>query len=587
MVTWGERFAEVIEIDIDRCTRTYGVGACTAALGGNNTHKCYNSFTTCQVQSAYNKGINTLKFISATFPVKNGGYLPLLESVSGYEQTVNLNGFEDSLLGIGKRASVDIKMRDMPYNDTLTDKYWLERMNGTAQLDGGGYRPVDRGSFWGKFKARNPNFTGRTVRHILGYVTAAGEFVGVETRVYVMEDISSPSSSGVTIKVKDVLSLADNKKAKAPVTSTGSLLADIEVDASSAALTTNGAGYPSSGYACIGSEIVGFSRSGSNLTLTQRGAMGTVPSQHAAGDVVQLCYYTGDRTRIDSVIRDLLVNYGNIPASYIDWVNWQAECNVWGRRYVLTGIIPKPEDVIKLLGEICLCFGVSLWWDAAAQKIRLKLNHAILEDPIFEWNDRNNIIKGGISVQTNDSDRITRVEMNTVQRDPTRGIGEDNFTRSAFDVYGTGELPEMFGISRTETINNRWLNHGDDSFAFILTGRLLTRYKRAPTVFTVDIDNKDLPPLVEVVGLTSHAVQDITGLPQRALTQVYNIKPKKAGTTSTVTMQEFLFTAKYARFAPSGTPVYTSASEYQRNRYMFWSNPAGFMSNGDQGFRWA
>lgn len=589
MVDWAKRVCSVVEIDIDRCTREFGTAPCLAALGGGTVRKCYNSYTTCAYTAAYNKGVNTLRFNMPTFPINNGNYLPFLRSVGGYEQTVNLNGFDDKLLGIGQRASVSFTFEDAPYSDVLTDKYYAGRMDGTAQIDEGPYNPSDRGSFWGKFRSRNPNFAGRPLRHIEGYINDAGEFVAETTRHYVIEDIEGPDSRGnVTIKAKDILSLADNKKALAPVASRGKLRVDMTDTSTSMPITVGiGSEYPASGYVVIGSEIIRYTRSGDTLTAVERGAMNTAPSAHRIDDTVQVCYYTGFQRRIDEVIRELLVTYGNVPAAWIDWAGWQSEVNVWGLRYLLTGIITKPEEVVKLIGEICQCFGVSLWWDAVAQRIRLKLNHPIMDDPVAEWNDSGHILRDGISVEVNDEERITRVMINTVQKDPTQGTSESNFLRTAFDVYATGERPELYGISRTEVINNRWMNHGDDTFAFILSGRLLARYKRAPATYTVKIDDKDLPQLTDVIQLRSYKIQDDTGKQVSLLAQPFNIKPDRQGSSSTVKLQEFLFTEKYARFAPNSTPVYTSASEYEKRRFGFWANPAGKMSNGDDGYKWA
>lgn len=590
MVAWGKRVATVVEIDMNYCNLTFGQGACNAVLGGPTVRKCYNTFPTCAVTDRFSQGVRTYRFCQPTFPIKGGNYIPILESVGGLTQEVNLNGFSDTLLGIGKRATVNFNFVDMPYNDVLTDKYWQERISGAAQINEGGYNPADRGSFWGKFKARNPNFAGRALRHITGYVTESGQFVAEQTREYIIEDIDGPvSGGGVTIVAKDVISLSDNKKAMAPIQSNGRLVNAMDNNTNVIYLTPAGIGnqeYPSSGYVCIGSEVIGYNRSGDTLNIWGRGQRNTQVASHAVNDTVQLCLWF-DRTPINEALRVLLGDYGHIPYANLDLAQWAEEHNVWGLRYDLTATITKPEEVIKLVGEICKCFAVSVWPDLNDKKVKMKLNHAILDGPSAVWDDNSNILKGGIQVETNDADRITRVAMNTVQIDPTRGTSADNFLRGTLDIYATGEIPQMFGQSRTEVINNRWINHGDDTFAFILSGRLLARYKRAPSTFTIDIDNKDLPNLVDVVAVESHAVQDITGKQKRTLLQVYSIQEKTQNSSSTIKLQEFLFTDKYARIAPNDTPVYTSASEYTKSRYAFMSRPDGTMSNGDEGYKLA
>ena len=72
---------QIVEIDLDYCSRTFGVGVCTASLGGEVLRKCYNTWSTCRLKSAYNKTLLTLRFIqqSASMP-RGGNYIPALVS---------------------------------------------------------------------------------------------------------------------------------------------------------------------------------------------------------------------------------------------------------------------------------------------------------------------------------------------------------------------------------------------------------------------------------------------------------------------------------------------------------------------------
>lgn len=583
---WGRRLVSVVEIDIDQCTLTWGQGACTAALGPNGVRKCYNTFGTCAIKQVYDKGTLTLRFCTEGNIPKGGNYIPALTSVGGYQQEVNINGFAETAVGIGKRASISFSFSDFPTNDFLTDKYWLGRIDGTAQTNEPGYDPMDRGSFWTKFKARNPNYAGRILRHKEGYIGPAGEFVEEFSREYVMDEITGPSNGGgVRITAKDILSLADNKKALAPKTSQGYLNADMTIDATTLTMLPVGIGdlsYPASGVAVIGQEIMSFTRSGDVLTVV-RGQKGTVAATHAVNDTVQVCYDVF-RVRADTVIRDLLVNYGNIPPAYIDWAGWQAEFNDWGSRYVLTATICKATEVTKLISEIAR-LGISIWWDPNAQLVKLKINHPLIDEPYAEWSDRNTFTN--ITQEDNDDERITRVVINSVQRDPTKEMNADNFLRSRVEVYVDGELPQFYGLPRTETINTRWMNHGDDTFTWILTARLLARYRRAPVTYTAVIDNKDLPDLTDVVGVVSHVATDITGLPGLKLCQVYSVKDKTLGVTTEVKLQEFLFTDRYGKFAPNDWPDYNDATDAQKSHGTWFAGPSLKFDDGTDAYVFA
>lgn len=576
---WGERLATVVEIDIDTCTRTWGQGACTAAFGGGVVRKCYNSFPTCSVFQAFNKGVQTLRFCNATYPIKTGGYIPAIDGdVAGFEQEVNIAGYRPLSGALGVRATVKVTIKDFTDRDTLTDKYWSERMSGAAQQNGVGYDPMTRGTFWTKFKARNPNYAGRPLRVITGRVTADGAFVPVTTRSYVMTEMVGPGNSGkVTINASDILSLASNDKAIAPLTSQGRLSSDITATDTTFTLSPAGIGnseYPASGFATIGSEIVSFTRVNNTMTIA-RGRRGTSAASHSANDTVQVAFAV-DRVRADEVIRRLLVNYAKVPASYIPFSEWQAEFDRWGATMILSATICKPTGVSTLIGEINQ-LGITVWWDEVAQKIRIKLNHPPDQTPV-EWSDRDNIIS--IEQEDNDDERATRVVLWGVQIDPTKDLGKENFLRGYATVFVDGESPNFHNESRTKTIYTRWLNHGSDSAAKIITGRLLNRYKVAPTTYKVKVDAKDNPSLADVVSLKSYVSTDITGLETPVLTQVFYRKDDKSGHTVEVRLQRFQFDARYGVITENSRPRYNLSTEAQKNKGTYIVGPSLVFADG-------
>lgn len=558
----------VVEIDIDQCTRTYGTAPCTASLSVSNQHKCYNGWATCQVLSAFNKGVNTLKFCESTYRIAGENYIPCVKGVTGREQVVNICGYSDRLEGLGQRASVNIDMLDFTDRDTLTDKYWSERLSGTAQYSGVGYDPITKGTFWSKFKARNPNYAGRPLRVIRGRVSDSGTLIADETRHYILTEIVGPDNNGrVTIVAKDILDLADNKKAQAPVVSRGRLSADINASQTSFTLTPAGIGaeYPASGVITVGSEIMTFTRSGDTMTVT-RGQQGTQASTHSVNDTVQVAYHVS-MTRADDVIYDLLVNYAGIPTSYITKSDWTAEFNTWGESYVLTTTICKPTSIVQLLGEICV-LGMTIWWDEVAQKIRLELNRPSLKETPPTLSDRNNLIS--IKQNDNEDERASRVVMWTVQIDPTKELQKDNFIRGFTAVSVNEELPIAYNDVRTHTIYNRWLNHGAGALVNIMTGRILNRYKRAPITYTVEVDKKDNIGLADVAILETEMVVDTNGLPVKRLCQVYYRKNNEEKQTITLGLQRFQFDWYYGGFTENSRPDYNNSTEAQKTKGTYW-----------------
>ncbi|MGG4603096.1 hypothetical protein ACLPHZ_20365, partial [Alcaligenaceae bacterium Me47] len=180
------------------------------------------------------------------------------------------------------------------------------------------YDPFEKGTFWGKFRARHPYLRGRAIRLIRGELGQSLE--QMETRHFVMESFQSASLEGrYKIVAKDALKMADGDRAKAPVVSRGFIVSGITASATTAVIAPAGIGdleYPQSGVVNIaGKEICYFTRSGDTLNLT-RGQEGTQAIEHKAQDRVQVCIRYNGQDPAD-IIRDLFVNYAGVPAEYI------------------------------------------------------------------------------------------------------------------------------------------------------------------------------------------------------------------------------------------------------------------------------
>ena len=556
----------VVEIDLDYCDLTFGVGDCTAVLGGNVVRKCYNTWNTCRKKSVYSKDKLTYRFIESRANLPKGGvYFPLLKSVSARSATVNIAGSDARLDAMGERGTCSVSFIDMPYNDRFSDKYQSERISGAAQTDEGGYNPRDRGTFWTKFKARNPNYAGRAMRIIEGNLVN-GAFVADNTRHYFVSEMSGPDDRGnVTIKGKDPLSFTDNDKAVAPKTSRGQLLADMTIDATTFTMNPAGIGaeYATSGWVTIGSEIMSFTRSGDVMNVV-RGQRGTQASTHNINDAVQETYSVR-KVRLDAVVRDLLINYASLPEDFIPYTEWQAEFNRWAPTLVLTADICKPTGVKDLIGELAV-LGVSIWWDDINQKVRLKVNRPPDTDTVFEFTDRNHLVS--IKQEDRDDDRLTRVSFWTVQIDPTKALSKDNFLQQRLIVDVDAESEFNYNDTHIKTIYCRWLNHGADNLARILAKRLLNRFNNAPVIYEMTVDAKDDVSLADVVRLSSRVAADETGKQFNKLMQIIK---RESGNVVKLRAQKFAFDQRYAYFCENTRPSYTASSAAQRARGAYFT----------------
>lgn len=246
-----------VELEIIWCPLTYGVAPCQAQLGVTGSAKCFNTRSTCQDLANFN--LDTLHSpteradpITLRFTIPTA-YLPTdIEAIPSIAEV----DFDPATISLGRdlgqRATVTVRFKDHRWSDTGQgfDKYVSERP----------YNPFTQGSFWGKFRARQPYLRGRKLRVIRGYVGQTLE--EMETRHFVVEQYDGPTPDGIyTIVAKDVLKLAAGDRSQAPAISSGFLNADITDTATSLTLSPSGIGaeYPLSGYAAIGgAEIVEF-----------------------------------------------------------------------------------------------------------------------------------------------------------------------------------------------------------------------------------------------------------------------------------------------------------------------------------------
>lgn len=237
------------EIDLDYCANTFGSAPCTASVANSPFRKCYNTLKTCQDRAHFINSPVTLRFaVDCDYLPRTIDAIPSITSISFTPATISLG--ED----LGQRASLSVTFKDHPHSDSGAgfDKYLADRS----------FNPFTQGSFWGKFRARNPFVRGRVCRWINGFLGQA--LADMEVRTFVMDSFDGPTPHGMfTIVAKDILKLADDDRSQAPNLSNGSLVADVALAATSLTLTPSGVytEYTPTGYVAIGGkEIVAYTR---------------------------------------------------------------------------------------------------------------------------------------------------------------------------------------------------------------------------------------------------------------------------------------------------------------------------------------
>jgi hypothetical protein len=359
---------------------------------------------------------------------------------------------------LGERASL-----------TITFKDHRHVMNGES---------YDAGTFWGKWRGRyGQRLRGRSLRWIHGLLGQT--LAEMETRHFIVEATDGPDANGVySIVAKDVLKLADNDRAQAPVLSSGFLVANIGAGDTAVTLSPSGIGnaeYPASGFVAIGGEeICAFTRSGDVLTLT-RGQLGTFAAAHESGDRVQLVLrYSGADPA--NIINDLLVNYAGISPAFIPLTAWQTETASFLQR-LYTATIAEPTSVNKLVSELIEQAALALWWEPLEQRIKLQVLRAIPTNAATF--DEGNTLEATLKLKDQPGRRISQVWTYFGQRNPLLPIDEaDNFRSVA--LTADLETETQYGTPSIKKIFSRWIPFGGRQVALRLNDIQLGRFRDPP-----------------------------------------------------------------------------------------------------------
>lgn len=519
-----------IEIDADHCSRTYGVAPCIAALGVTGNKKCFNTARTCQDRTHYSNTPVTYRF------AKDCDYLPRtidvvaasVVSVSFTPGTISLG--ED----LGLRSSITVTFKDHRFGDGSPDfdKY----------LSGRTYDAYDQGSFWGKFRARNPYLRGRPLRWIMGFVGQS--LASMETRNFIIESFSGPTPQGVfTVVAKDALKIADDDRAQAPALSLGSLLANITDTDNTLIVTPSGVGstYASSGYIAVGGkEIMAFTRSGDTFTVT-RAQFNTTAVAHTAEDRVQAClHFNGVDPAV--ILYTLLVTYAGVSSSYITLSDWTTESAAYLGN-VNTTLITQPTGVNQLIKEIIQQTASAMWWDDLNKKIRWQVLRPISTSANVY--DESNMLAGSLSVSEQPDTRISQCYVFYGQRNPLGLLDDEANYRSAILKLAAQEQSD-YGSPAIKKIFSRWIPQFGSTLAQRIANIHIARYKNPPRAVSFEVFRRQsgaTPTLGAGYNVRGHSLQLDDGSEETVPVQVTRLKPSN---------EKIMVEAQEALFANDG-----------------------------------
>lgn len=572
----GREPVQIVEILQPICANVYGSAPCTAtsAAGG----ECFNTRFTCQdpANFALDATPKSLFFGDghlADKTIEGVPYIfPCLRKVSTAPTKINLAGTNPDASGLGNRALATIEFADFQHTDRQVDPYVTSR----------GYNPLTKASFWSKWLRRNPYRSNIQVNIYEGY--ADERLVDMVKRVYFIESMDGPTSGGrITLRAKDLLSRTEARKAQAPVLSPGVLYADINstVDTFEVANAIE-ADYPASGTIRINDEVMTYtsratSTNGITFSGVARGSDNTVADEHEAEDTVQECLrYVAARP--DTVVADLLQNYSNIPAAFLDTANWATEVDLYLSFYTVTRLLTEPHDVSKLLSELQQQVLFSVWWDERLALVQFSAIKA-RTDAAPVLTEENNVIEGSFSIKEKPRERASQVWFYYLLRNPVEDKAEaQHYQQALVTADLESETDELYGESSVMQIYSNWIV--SDALAQTTSSKLVARYSDTPREAVLRTDAKDRAYWTgDVVQLFHSLDVDQFGDPVGNFWTIMSAEEVVAGEVVQYTLQDTTAYGKFYFIMDNATADWTAGDEEVfKSAYITDAN--GFLSDG-------
>mgnify|MGYP003629515151 CR=1 FL=1 len=433
---------------------------------------CYSFPQTCSAPDSYLSGLTT----QFTFPSTQLDWS--VHYYNGFKSWSHSPPKVDPGQSMGSRAKISFNLIDSVDNDIYVP--YPDRRTSNATL-------------FTKWIARNPNFEGRPVTVQTGFDPLNFDVDNFITREYIIDSLQV-NNGLLSCSCLDPLILTDDKKAKAPVASLGTLTAII--DDASTTITYGGA--PAFDYGASGtvfvrtdSEVIECTvLSDFVLTIVNRAVGGTEQKDHSLNATVQNCLvYTN--VNVVEIIEDLLTNYTTIPARFFDDYSTVIAAT---SSITLTANINKSESVKKLIDELIKNGDLVMYYDEENQLIKIKQVQDSSIQPIF-INEDDNILKDSINFTRLPKEQYTRYTTAWAPNDITKTTGEEYFSIVYQPINLTNELPTNKGeVEEKNIFYNRWLTNAasDITIGSSLSQRVLDRSEQVPQEFDFILDIEDV-----------------------------------------------------------------------------------------------
>src|SRR4030067_1015322 len=419
-------------LSLDYCGRTFGVSPCLAT--GN---KCYNTYFTCRYKSAYLKQSKDYKFTSAHAPLPFQVPRPYIDSVKYMPTEIKDNKTVTS--------RVKINLHDEPDTDVDIDPYLSSRSS-------------VQGNFWQKLLARNPNYKGRFVKLLEGFIGIPenefqGKFIGK------IDNIKVDKQGIIEIEIIDLLKALSDVEIPSKV----NVQLITTIDISQTTITVDDASElddPAAGtkYVRIDDEIISYTTR--NLTTNQisggaRAQFTTTAATHTANTkIAKILYYVPDNPY--DILVQILTDAG-IDAAYIDTGAFTGLKTYPILDIDRKAIITEPTKADKLYFELIDELDCKSWVNEDL-KITIQKNIQNLPARTYtELTDIANIIYDSVSINLNDVSRLTRISVYWNKLIFGSVDEKDSYNRLDIFLDADAEGVNEYNDEKEKVFYSRWL----------------------------------------------------------------------------------------------------------------------------------
>jgi len=428
--------------------------------------------------------------------------------------------------------------------------------------------PNGEGSYFGRLLASNPYTLNRQLKAHVGYFSPgdAFSFSDFQERRYFIKKVSGPDHNRIVrFEASDVLSQL--KESQIPAASYGNLASSLTNSATGTINIGNNEGFDASGgRAIIGDELILYSglSGADSIVVTSRGIGGTESESHDAGDPVRNIYYFSGNS-VDC-IREIIESYSEIDhASYIPDSDWNTERDDFLSSENVEVWVTEPTELDKVIDKIGKQTYTNVWWDDAAQEIKLKAIGPTLTSATA-WNDDENILDDKVTIKRDQREIITQVWVYYGKRNQTGSDDADNYKELYIKVDAEAETG--LGQPKIKKIFADYLPANASATASKIASRI-TSQNATPLEFILSVDARDSDLDVgDPVDITTDLYQGTDGLPQAVKLRVV----EKAQALNNRYKYKMVFSGveqgnRYPVIAPNTVVDYDSETIANQNKY--------------------